>query len=1191
MAVIRLEKLILRYPQSIFLGKGPGLATPKSIELQKPNETFSNQTLRTRLSDIPTQIYSKWLNRIVYHNSSKDDYFESIFFVFSDGQVISLLSLPLAPQAYLNALPTGIRWPDLIQALRGSETSEANLLWMSHGPSDLNLSPRRALRLMLRKDPSYRAFDSLMTAILKHFSEKTFFRDLELGIGFIENNRNVYYPVSKVEISEDPFYDVKISRAASEEALRKYIVDFQLKNENADLKSAFFCFNSESGILKIHANAKSRLMSAFQFFDKLISNGRELTSESQFENLRFESANLMDVANVLELDANTIKLSLPPEEVSGKAIVNCSNDLKEFQVRLDLPERNGTLANFGHLSNSMLKNAEEGLRTFIPEQGKFLITPRRGRQREEEMKLLRHQGCALLLIYETCLYVSGKDQTSGERLKSDEAFIEYIFQRWQIVINSKAEKQVPSVWNRELVLTLKTLVIQVVGNYRRKIPHFDAKTGDALGTISSCEAQLSSALIELSLRIHGNSILSKQKTLSLKDFFLIEDEKILQWHPFESPLKGLHRCKLNDDAIGWQLVPFLKNNGFEIEFNGVPLAELTEHDLRGVISIRATPSDDESYFSLNPSVYFMGKIVNPGELIFDGSGEFLRYRNEIYFVQKKNLPGVRSLMAFWQRLTVGKEKEQSFLEGKYVQLPRHGMLDVLAMANQGVKLELDEDSGKLLDYYRNLGKQSVAVNEVHSQIELKPYQLIGIQWIWDLYQMGLGGILSDEMGLGKTAQVLGFFELLKKRSSSTKTPNLIIVPTSLLHNWTYEAKRFFPDLDLRILGSGKDIRTQLSEELNSTQIFVSTYGLMYEHRDILLGIKWNVVVFDEAHQLKNIVAQRTGVARQLKSRFKLAMTGTPLENNLIEFYSLFDLILPRGLGSLGEFRKLYVEDYSLFRAAQMEHLRLRSKPVLMRRTKQSVHLELPAKIETLVPLEMEKKQKDLYRRIAMQFNSEVLAVIDRNGEASAQLHMLSALMRLRQICSHPGVLESVNYSAVPPKLEYLLTMLPDIIDSGESVLIFTQFRKTMDLILPQLKKIGPTYNLHGGMSSDERRKTLNEFSGSDKASILLMTLKTGGVGLNLTKATYVFHLEPWWNPAAEDQATDRAHRLGQTKAVNVYRLLMQDSLEERIQEMKARKQKMYSALLDEDYSENMEIKGSQGLTKDDFSYLIGNLKD
>jgi len=760
-----------------------------------------------------------------------------------------------------------------------------------------------------------------------------------------------------------------------------------------------------------------------------------------------------------------------------------------------------------------------------------------------------------------------------------------------VLIGNKGEKRNLPLWNSELNQALKKLILTVVETYRRRLPCFSREDGKVSGMIKGCEVSLTCALVELDLKLHGNSILIKQKTMSLEKFFTVSSDRDLQWVPERDQAKTDHSCQLSEGAGGWFLISFLKNYGFEIEFNGVPMAELSEDDLRGVISIQATPSAEESYFSLNPSVYFMGKKINPEELSFDGSGEFLKYRNEIYFVPRKNLPGVRSLMAFWQRLAVDKEKESSSLEGKYIQLPRHGMLDVLAMANQGVELELDPESQKLLEYYRHLGKQATAASEIHSQIELKSYQLIGVQWIWDLYQMGLGGILSDEMGLGKTAQVLGFFELLKRRQAESKSASLIIVPTSLLHNWTYEAKRFFPDLNLQILGSGKEIRAQLAAEIKPHTVFVSTYGLMYEHRDVFLTLKWNVIVFDEAHQLKNITAQRTGVARQLKARFKLAMTGTPLENNLVEFYSLFDLILPRGLGSLSHFRKLYVDEHSLFRAAQMEHLRLRSRPVLLRRTKESVHLELPEKIETLVPLEMEKRQKDLYRSVAMQFNTEVLSVIDKEGEASAQLHMLSALMKLRQICSHPGVLKSVSYTGIPPKLEYLATMLPDIIESGESVLIFTQFRKTMELILPHLKKVAPTFCLHGGMSSEERRKTLNDFSNLDKAGILLMTLKTGGVGLNLTKASYVFHLEPWWNPAAEDQATDRAHRLGQTKTVNVYRLLMQDSLEERIQEMKARKQKMYAALLSEDFADDLDIQGGQGLTKDDFSYLIGNLQE
>lgn len=1191
MAVLRFEKLILRYPSPVFLKKQSGLKNIQKLDLRKTKESFSPSTLRTRLSDVPTTLYTKWLNRVSYQNSFREDYFDCLYFSFSDGQIFSLGNLPLVSSSYLGALPNGLRWPEIIQALRSAEEAQDPFIWMSAGILDSRSSARHSVRQLLKTDPSTLAFDSLMSMVIKHFLTKTFFRDLELGLSFSEDENDFYVPISRVETFDKPLYSTEGKRLNQSEERPVYEAQFSLCDDGGDLQTPFFSFQSETGLLRVRTKARQRWNELLNLFDKLEREGEEVENASSFNKIRFQTRSLAAMARMFEVRSSTLEFTRPQKEVRGLMKVNCSRDLKNFDVRMELPQEDGYLIHFGSLTAWMFKNAEEGLRTFMPDQGKFLVTPRRGRQRDEEMKLLRHQGAALLLIYECGLYILEKNQTTGEKINSDLDFQNYIFQRWQTILLNKTEKPVAPLWNKDLIRALTKLVSTMVETYRRPIPHFSKEDGNVDGAVKSCEAALTCAVIELALRLHGNSILIKQKTLSLKDFFVVSGDQELHWVQNFSATESPAECQLNEASHGWPLISFLKSYKFDIEFGGVPMAELTENDLRGVISIQSTPSEEESYFSLNPSVYFMGKKISPEEITFDGSGEFLKYRNEIYFVPKKNLPGVRSLMAFWQRLAVGKEKDVSAIEGKYVQLPRHGMLDVLAMANQGVELELDGESKKLLEYYRNLGKQSAAAQDIHSQIELKPYQLIGVQWVWDLYQMGLGGILSDEMGLGKTAQVLGFFELLKTRRPESSFPSLIIVPTSLLHNWNYESRRFFPDLNLQVLGSGKDIRAHLLESQKPQGIFVSTYGLMYEHREIFLNHRWNVIVFDEAHQLKNITAQRTGVARQLRARFKLAMTGTPLENNLIEFYSLFDLILPRGLGSLSNFRKLYVDEHSLYRAAQMEHLRLRSRPVLLRRTKESVHLELPDKIETLVPLEMEKRQKDLYRSVAMQFNTEILSVIDKEGEASAQLHMLSALMKLRQICSHPGVLKSVNYPNLPPKLEYLTTMLPDIVESGESVLIFTQFRKTMDLVLPHLKKIAPTFCLHGGMSSEERRRSLNDFSSLDKPSLLLMTLKTGGVGLNLTKASYVFHLEPWWNPAAEDQATDRAHRLGQTKTVNVYRLLMQDSLEERIQEMKARKQKMYSALLSEEYSEDLDVQSGQGLTKEDFSYLIGNLQE
>jgi SNF2 family DNA or RNA helicase len=364
-----------------------------------------------------------------------------------------------------------------------------------------------------------------------------------------------------------------------------------------------------------------------------------------------------------------------------------------------------------------------------------------------------------------------------------------------------------------------------------------------------------------------------------------------------------------------------------------------------------------------------------------------------------------------------------------------------------------------------------------------------------------------------------------------------------------------------------------------------------EHVDFFASRKFDFVVFDEAQSLKNVAAQRTTAARRLDARFKIALTGTPLENHFDELYSLLDLALPGCLGTLAGFRRTYVNP-SVVKPDDLGYLRLKTRPLILRRLKARILSQLPGKTETKVVIPFTERQKKIYRDVAMSWNDRVRRIIESEGETRSQLHMLTALLRLRQVCSCPSALEGVKFKETPPKLEALRESLEEIIESGESVLVFTQFLETYRRVDEMLEESGiPVFGLHGGMSRAGRETALKAFSAHVGGAVMLMTLKTGGVGLNLTKASYVFHIEPWWNPAAENQATDRAHRIGQTKPVQVYRYIMQESVEEKIEMLKERKGRRFAALfgepsLGEAESEHELESGRTHLTKADFEYLL-----
>jgi len=331
----------------------------------------------------------------------------------------------------------------------------------------------------------------------------------------------------------------------------------------------------------------------------------------------------------------------------------------------------------------------------------------------------------------------------------------------------------------------------------------------------------------------------------------------------------------------------------------------------------------------------------------------------------------------------------------------------------------------------------------------------------------------------------------------------------------------------------------------------------------------------------------TTASRTVRARFKACLTGTPLENHLGEFYSLVDLVVAGSLGDLSSFREKFVTPETISRE-EMDFLKLKAKPLVLRRTKAEILSELPPKIETTIRLPFEQKQEKIYRDIALSWNEKVKDSILNQGEAKSQLLMLTALLRLRQACSDPAAIPHIKYSDEPPKVTVLMEALQEVTESGESALVFTQFLHTFDRIKKELKQRNIlSFSLHGGTSRVERERILKEFQNTPAGAVLLMTLKTGGVGLNLIKASYVFHLEPWWNPAVESQASDRAHRIGQQKPVQVYRYLMRGSVEEKIEILKERKSAKFNALFTQ--TENgapTELTTKGHLSQSDFEYLL-----
>ena len=445
--------------------------------------------------------------------------------------------------------------------------------------------------------------------------------------------------------------------------------------------------------------------------------------------------------------------------------------------------------------------------------------------------------------------------------------------------------------------------------------------------------------------------------------------------------------------------------------------------------------------------------------------------------------------------------------------------------------------------------------------ELRDYQRQGLSWLQFLRAHGLGGVLADDMGLGKTVQALAHL-LLEKAQGRMDRPSLVVAPTSLMVNWQREAARFAPGL--RVLTLHGPQRRQHFDVLADYDLVLTTYSLLARDQDALLQHAWYFLILDEAQFIKNPRTRASRLVRQLDARHRLCLTGTPLENHLGELWSLFDFLLPGLLGDAKQFRRVLrnpIEKHGDEEASR--RLALRVRPFMLRRSKQEVVSELPPKTEIVRGVELEGAQRDLYESIRLAMHERVHQAVADQGLARSHIVVLDALLKLRQVCCDPRLLklESAREVGRSAKLEMLMEMLPEMIEESRHVLLFSQFTGMLKLIEDAVREAGIDYEKLTGRTRD-RVTPVDRFQ-SGEAPLFLISLKAGGVGLNLTAADTVIHYDPWWNPAVERQATDRAHRIGQDNPVFVYKLITMGTVEEKIQAMQARKQALADSLFDQ----------------------------
>ena len=490
-------------------------------------------------------------------------------------------------------------------------------------------------------------------------------------------------------------------------------------------------------------------------------------------------------------------------------------------------------------------------------------------------------------------------------------------------------------------------------------------------------------------------------------------------------------------------------------------------------------------------------------------------------------------------------------DGDALRLSRLDALRTAAALGEGAVWQGEQNLFKLVQQMRG----QTALTEVPLpqglQATLRPYQQQGLNWLQFLREHRLAGILADDMGLGKTLQTLAHI-LTEKQAGRLTQPALIVAPVSLLGNWQREAARFCPDLRTHIHHGLS--RHETVQELSGFDIVITAYSLLSRDRDMWLQVPWHLLVLDEAQNIKNANTNAAQVVSEIPAVHRLCLSGTPIENHLGELWSQFHFLMPGFLGSQRRFTELFRNPIERQGSTEkMAQLRARITPFMLRRTKDLVASELPPKIETMMPVPLQGQQADLYETIRLGMEKTVREALSTQGLGKSQITILDALLKLRQVCCDPRLLKLSAASQVreSAKLSQLLDMLPEMVAEGRKILLFSQFTEMLGLIEKALPELGiPWVKLTG--QSKNRDTIIDKFT-SGEVPLFLISLKAGGVGLNLPQADTVIHYDPWWNPAVENQATDRAHRIGQTKNVWVVKLVAQGTIEERMLALQERK--------------------------------------
>ncbi len=534
------------------------------------------------------------------------------------------------------------------------------------------------------------------------------------------------------------------------------------------------------------------------------------------------------------------------------------------------------------------------------------------------------------------------------------------------------------------------------------------------------------------------------------------------------------------------------------------------------------------------------------------------------------------------------ERVQSMLDREVELIVAAGKSGKIPLAQAGRVQELLEHaaSAQIAGSAKELFKRLQSIDEIKPvkkpkglKATLRPYQEQGLAWLRFIHEINSGGVLADDMGLGKTIETIALLLSLKAEKKDEALRALIVAPTSVVTNWVREIERFGPTLSTALWHGAA--RKEQADGLENSNVIITSYALLRRDIDLLKELRLDYVILDEAQAIKNAASATAQAAKELNAERRLALTGTPIENRLSEIWSIFDFVSPNLLGTLAKFEERYARPIEQGQSDKAARLRAVIHPFILRRTKIEVAKDLPPKLEVDKLIDMVPDQRAIYLQVLREVRAQVMGEVEKQGMAKAQLHILAGLTKLRQAACDPRLLGLPRAFSHDDsgKLAALRELVDEVESGGHKVLIFSQFVSMLKLIAQALDEDKIRYEYLDGSTMD-RPERIDRFQADPTIPVFLISLKAGGSGLNLTAADTVIHFDPWWNPAVEDQASDRAHRIGQKKVVTVYRLVAAGTIEEKILQLKQRKKDLVNSVLSEDQ------KGEKLLTRDDLDDLF-----